>query len=133
MKRFLRLRFLLPAIILAAVGSIPATWAQSPKAADPSAVEVLFWETIRNSTNPADFEEYLKQYPNGKFAGLARIRVQPRPAAAGSLLSPPPAATQTGPAKVAFAPTQQTTGMPKPGATWKYRYTDRKYSIGGKH
>jgi hypothetical protein len=127
MKSFLRLRFLLPAIILAAVGSIPATWAQSPKAADPSAVEVLFWETIRNSTNPADFEEYLKQYPNGKFAGLARIRAQAKPS------GPVPAAAQPGAAKVAFAPTQATGGLPKAGATWKYRYTDRKYSLGGKH
>src|SRR3954462_4775154 len=116
MKRFLRLRFLLPAIILAAVGSIPATWAQSPKAADPTAIEVLFWETIRNSTNPADFEEYLKQYPNGKFADLARIRIQPKPAPAGSQVNPPPAAAQAGAAIVAFAPTPQASGMPKPGA-----------------
>src|SRR3954471_14732245 len=113
MKSFLRLRFLLPAIILAAVGSIPATWAQSPKAADPSAVELLFWETIRTSTNPADFEEYLKQYPNGKFAGLARLRAQAKPAA---LPAPSPArAVKT------LTPAQMS-ALPLTGARWKYRY-----------
>jgi hypothetical protein len=106
----------------------PPGWAQSPKAADPSAAELLFWETIRNSTNPADFEEYLRQYPNGKFAGLARIRVQPKPATApASVATPAPSA-----AKVAFAPTLAI-GLPQAGATWKYRYTDRKYSLGGRH
>src|SRR3954465_15081870 len=120
MKSFLRLRFLLPAIILAAVGSIPATWAQSPKAADPSAVEVLFWETIRNSTNPADFEEYLKQYPNGKFAGLARIRV--RAAAPAPVAAPvAPARAAPGSSKVSFASTPVAFALPQAGASWRYR------------
>jgi hypothetical protein len=118
------------AIVVAAIAACacaPTAWAQSPKAPDAGAAELLFWETIRSSTNPADFDEYLKQYPNGKFAGLARIRAQAKPSA------PVPAAAQGGAAKVAFAPTQATGGLPKAGATWKYRYTDRKYSLGGKH
>jgi len=41
---------------------------------DPAAVELSFWETIKNSTNPEDFKAYLAQYPNGRFAALARIR-----------------------------------------------------------
>ena len=44
---------------------------------DPAAVELSFWDSIKASTNPADFEEYLKQYPSGSFAGLARIRLKP--------------------------------------------------------
>jgi formylglycine-generating enzyme required for sulfatase activity len=36
---------------------------------------VAFWETIKTSTNPEDFREYLKKYPNGEFAGLARNRL----------------------------------------------------------
>jgi hypothetical protein len=38
------------------------------------AIELSFWETIKNSTNPEDFAAYLQQYPNGRFASLARIR-----------------------------------------------------------
>ncbi|MCI5208659.1 MAG: hypothetical protein D3910_07665 [Candidatus Electrothrix sp. ATG2] len=36
--------------------------------------ELMFWDTIKNSSNPADFKAYLEQYPQGKFAGLAKIR-----------------------------------------------------------
>ncbi|WP_339138479.1 MAG: caspase family protein [Candidatus Electrothrix sp. GW3-4] len=36
--------------------------------------ELMFWDTIKNSSNPADFKAYLEQFPHGKFAGLARIR-----------------------------------------------------------
>ena len=44
---------------------------------DSAAVELSFWDSIKASTNPADFEEYLKQYPSGSFAGLARNRLKP--------------------------------------------------------
>lgn len=37
--------------------------------------EVLFWNSIMNSSNAADFEEYISKYPHGQFAGLARNRV----------------------------------------------------------
>ena len=33
--------------------------------------ENLFWESIVNSTNAADFEEYLRQFPTGIYRGLA--------------------------------------------------------------
>lgn len=90
--------------------------AQAPAAAEPSRAELLFWETIRNSNNPADFEEYLRQYPSGTFAGLARNRLRPSaPAkAAGPASNPAAAGTPT--------------ALPKPGTTWRYRYSDRKYT-----
>ena len=37
--------------------------------------EVVFWQSIANSADPADFEDYLERFPNGTFAGLARRRV----------------------------------------------------------
>ena len=37
--------------------------------------ETSFWNSIQNSTEVADFQEYLKKYPNGEFAGLARNRI----------------------------------------------------------
>ena len=37
--------------------------------------ENLFWQSIVNSTNPADFEAYLEQFPNGVFRALAENRL----------------------------------------------------------
>ena len=37
--------------------------------------ESLFWASIKDGTDPAGFESYLKQYPDGVFAPLARQRL----------------------------------------------------------
>ena len=44
-------------------------------AADSGALELAFWQSIVNSTNPADFEAYLEQFPNGVFRALAQNRL----------------------------------------------------------
>jgi len=36
--------------------------------------EMLFWQSIQNSTEPAMFDEYLRQFPGGMFAGLAKLK-----------------------------------------------------------
>lgn len=38
------------------------------------AAELAFWDSIKNSDNPEEFDAYLKKYPAGEFVGLARIR-----------------------------------------------------------
>ncbi len=51
---------------------------------DPAAIELSFWESIKNSNNPEDFKAYLDKYPDGQFAALAKSRAQPsRPATGG--------------------------------------------------
>ena len=35
----------------------------------------MFWQSIANSTNPAEFEAYLPQFPNGVFRALAEARL----------------------------------------------------------
>ena len=75
--------------------------AAAPAAAD--ATENLFWQSIVNSTNPADFEDYLRQFPTGVFARLARNRLtafgeetissvaaDPRPPASAPSVDRPP-------------------------------------------
>ena len=47
----------------------------SPVVPSDAGVETMFWESIRQSANPADFRAYLEQYPQGKFAALARNRL----------------------------------------------------------
>lgn len=43
---------------------------------DSGAVELAYWNSITNSQNSADYESYLAQYPEGKFSGLAKNRLQ---------------------------------------------------------
>lgn len=44
---------------------------------DPGlAVELSFWESIKNSGDPEEFAAYLNKYPEGQFAELARIRMR---------------------------------------------------------
>ena len=35
----------------------------------------MFWQSVMNSTNPADFEAYLRRFPNGVFSDLAQNRL----------------------------------------------------------
>ena len=37
--------------------------------------EMLFWETIKDSTKAEDYEAYLETFPEGIFASMARRRV----------------------------------------------------------
>jgi hypothetical protein len=51
-------------------------------------VDLAFWESIKDSKNPEDFQAYLQKFPNGDFTGLAanRLKVLAAPS------SPSPAA-----------------------------------------
>jgi TPR repeat protein len=85
--------------IAADAGAVDHPLPQSPAATPPAASpapnstatppgldpELLFWQTIVSSAAMADFEEYLRIYPEGRFAGLARNRL--------ALLRAPQAAT----------------------------------------
>lgn len=44
---------------------------------DPAAIELSFWESIKNSNNADDFKAYLDKYPDGQFAALAKSRANP--------------------------------------------------------
>jgi uncharacterized caspase-like protein len=76
--------------------------AVTPSAGAPTQqAELLFWDSIKNSDNPATFEAYLKQFPNGIFAGLARAKVDELKSASTETQS---AARQIQPAEPAPAP-----------------------------
>lgn len=84
--------------------------------------ELTFWESIKDSTHASDYEAYLQAYPNGRFAGLARARIerlraaapkaatpaerpQPAPAAKkGAEHAPAPPAAKAAPERVPAAP-----------------------------
>ena len=50
----------------------PATGATDTTTA--AAVELSYWNSIQNSTDPEDFKDYLLKYPDGQFASIARRR-----------------------------------------------------------
>jgi adenylate cyclase len=43
---------------------------------DSQAVEIEFWDSIKNSVSAGEYEAYLEQYPEGSFAALARLRLE---------------------------------------------------------
>ena len=43
--------------------------------AHDQAIDLAFWNSIKDSTNPANFEAYLQQFTNGAFTRLARVRL----------------------------------------------------------
>lgn len=45
-------------------------------ATDSKAIELEFWDSIKNSSDPDDFREYLRKYPDGDFAGIANNRLK---------------------------------------------------------
>lgn len=49
----------------------------TPKSGDLAFWEELaFWETIKNTTDPAELEAYLAAYPKGRFVSLAKLRLE---------------------------------------------------------
>jgi TPR repeat protein len=70
--------------------------------------ELLFWQSIANNGTQADFEEYLRRYPQGQFAGLAHNRLTalqapppPAPLVAPPAEPAPPASVQSAPSALA--------------------------------
>jgi len=63
---------------------LEAEKAPPPSAAEvePVSVELAFWDTVKDSDNPAMYAAYLEQYPEGSFAALAKVRLEELPPAA---------------------------------------------------
>lgn len=67
------------------------------------AFELSFWDSVKNSSEPEEFAAYLRKYPQGQFAELARIRLRALSARAGAATRPE-AATQPPAAQAAETP-----------------------------
>ncbi|OTE97928.1 hypothetical protein BCS42_11910 [Crenothrix sp. D3] len=57
---------------------------------DSSSIELSFWDSIKNSSNPEDFRAYLAQYPKGKFESLAHNRLDQFTQATAAVEAPAP-------------------------------------------
>jgi tetratricopeptide (TPR) repeat protein len=84
-----------------------------PSADAGLAIELSFWESVKNSGDAEEFAAYLKKYPDGQFAELARIRMRAlvaKGAAAVDNSKPkPPPPVQSSPAP---------NDVVKPGSQW---------------
>ncbi|MBW8755490.1 MAG: caspase family protein [Sphingomonadales bacterium] len=45
-------------------------------AVDPKAIELAFWDAIKDSKAAEDYQAYLEKYPDGDFAPLAQVRAR---------------------------------------------------------
>ena len=72
--------------------------------ADPAAIEIVYWDSIKDSSSADDYKSYLKKYPNGLFVDIAKRRA----------LNPPKLTTT---AIASIAPTTATKPKPEPAAT----------------
>ena len=66
------------AALRGAQGAAPVVVAPKPKArveAKASETEIEFWRAIQNSTDAAEFEFYLEQFPEGTYSALARHKI----------------------------------------------------------
>ncbi len=50
--------------------------APAPRAPSRADLDVTFWNSIKDSGRPADFEAYLKTFPGGSFTSLATLRLE---------------------------------------------------------
>jgi adenylate cyclase len=48
----------------------------SPSSDEPSPGEIAFWTAVQESNDDAEYRAYLKRYPSGAFAALARARLE---------------------------------------------------------
>jgi serine/threonine protein kinase len=74
--------------------------------ADDAAVELAFWNSIRDSSDPRLYREYLAKYPQGKFASLAHFKLEAQPSKRNSTppAVAPDAAVQQRPPQPANVP-----------------------------
>ncbi len=70
---------------------------QAAPSTDPQ-VELVFWQSIQSSSDPAMFQAYLEQWPNGTFAVLARLNIERLKAAVSPIQPTPRPAPKAAPA-----------------------------------
>ena len=117
---------LIPAVLITAQHDegVPTTRSRAILPKDSAEqYELTFWDSIKDSSHASDYEAYLKAYPNGRFAALARARIErlrtaePK-AETPKRAAPPPKAAPEPPraAPAAKEPKQEPQARPAPPA-----------------
>ncbi|MDB5822336.1 MAG: serine/threonine protein kinase [Herminiimonas sp.] len=77
-------------------------------------VEMTFWDSVKNSEQAGDYEAYLQAYPNGRFAALAKARLNRLRAAAPKTEPVTPKAEPASAAKPTPEPKRAAPARPEP-------------------
>ena len=80
--------------------AVAPTPGNSAPAVSDEAVELAFWNSIGSSNDPRLYREYLAKYPNGRFASVAKLKLQ----------QPPPKSAE--PPRPALPPLAPLSGLP---------------------
>ncbi|WP_232299223.1 formylglycine-generating enzyme family protein [Azoarcus sp. CIB] len=93
-------------LIVAVLGACASAGVQAGVLPKDSAeqYELTFWDSVKDSQHASDYEAYLKAYPNGRFAALARARIERLRAAAPKVETPSPKVVAPAPRAPAPAP-----------------------------
>lgn len=86
-----------------------------PGQAADMTMELTFWTSVKDTGDLADFEAYLKRYPDGHYSDLARNRIAAIARAEARAAAPPPAPPAPPPPPPAPAP-KVAAPAPKPAA-----------------
>jgi peptidoglycan hydrolase-like protein with peptidoglycan-binding domain len=97
-------RFLLPAAIVLGLGIALAAPLPLSAQTATEAAETAFWDSVKDSRDPAEVRAYLEKFPNGLFAPLAKIRLRNLEATKAPTAAPSTAASTP--------PQQQSTSAP---------------------
>lgn len=100
-------RFLLPAAVVFGIGFALLSFGGAlPLAAQPAseAAETAFWDSVKDSRDPAEVRAYLEKFPNGLFAPLAKIRLRNLEAAKSAPTTPPATTAPPPPQQADSAP-----------------------------
>jgi hypothetical protein len=84
---------------------------QASSAPDPKTLDLAFWESVRGSSDIADYKAYLEQFPSGVFAAIARNKIAAMSVAARSTVASGPTAPDSASSRTASAPVP---AAPKP-------------------
>lgn len=126
-----------PAKSTSTEGNAPAPVPSAETVQDPREIEVTFWNSVKDSKDPADFTAYLEQYPQGNFARLAQNRLvmltgnAPPPAAETPAASPESeeSTTAESTSEVATAPADVPTDAEAAGKMCRDEQTDAAHRL----
>ena len=115
MWRYLLLICLIGASIDVSMLTVSTTQAGVMPKDSSEQYEITFWDSIKDSSYPSDYEAYLKAYPNGRFATLAHARIERlRASASAASASAAPAAAPSGNPAPTSHPTQPSPSVATP-------------------
>ena len=77
--------------------------AAAPTAATPETIELAAWNAVATTTSPNLLQAFLREFPEGRFAGLARAKLEEAEKAAVTRKAAPAAAPAQPPARPAAA------------------------------